>query len=65
MLAMSTVLNKHPRYYQLYQKHFERFKAEGRNSSKRAYWKTILRVAERILRDLHSLAKNTKQTLDT
>jgi hypothetical protein len=65
MLAMSTILNKHPRYYQLYQKHFERFKAEGNDNLKKAYWKALLRVAERILRDLHSLAKNTKQTPDT
>jgi len=64
MLAMSTVLNKHSRYYEIYQRYFERFKTEGDNG-KKAYWKAILRVAERILRDLHSLAKNTKQTPDT
>ena len=64
MLAMSTVLNKHPRYHEVYRKYFEKFKAEG-NSGKKAYWKAILRVAERILRDLHSLTKNTKQTPDT
>jgi len=64
MLAMSTVLNKHPRYHEVYRRCFEKFKAEG-NSGKKAYWKAILRVAERILRDLHSLAKNTKQTPDT
>jgi hypothetical protein len=64
MLAMSAVLHKHPTYYQVYQRYSERFKAEG-YSGKKAYWKTILRVAERILKDLHSLAKNTKQTPDT
>jgi hypothetical protein len=64
MLAMSTVLNKHSRYYEIYQRYSKRFEAEGDNG-KKAYWKAILRVAERILRDLHSLAKNTKQTPDT
>jgi hypothetical protein len=64
MLAASAVLNKHPRYHEVYRRYFEKFEAEGDNR-KKAYWKAILRVAERILRDLHSLAKNTKQTLDT
>jgi IS1 family transposase len=64
MLAMSAVLHKHSTYYQVYQRYFGRFKAEG-YSGKQAQWKAILRVAERILRDLHSLAKNTKQTPDT
>jgi hypothetical protein len=64
MLARSTVLNKHGQYYEVYQRYFEKFKAEGDNGEK-ARWRAILRVAERILRDLHSLAKNTKQTLDT
>jgi hypothetical protein len=63
MLAMSAVLHKHPTYYQVYQRYFGRFKAEG-YSGKKAYWKAILRVAERILRDIYSLAKNTKQTPD-
>jgi hypothetical protein len=64
MLARSTVLNKHGQYYEVYQRYFEKFKAEGDNGEK-ARWRAILRVAERILRDLHSLAKNTRQTLDT
>jgi hypothetical protein len=64
MLATSTVLNKHGQYYEVYQRYFEKFKAEGDNGEK-AHWRAILRVAERILRDLHSLAKNTRQTLDT
>jgi hypothetical protein len=64
MLAMSAVLHKHPIYYQVYQRHYERFKAEG-DSGGKAHWKAILRVAERILRNLHSIAKNTKQTPDT
>jgi hypothetical protein len=64
MLARSTVLNKHGQYYEVYQRYFEKFKAEGDNGEK-AHWRAILRVAERILRDLHSLAKNTRQTLDT
>jgi hypothetical protein len=63
MLAMSAVLHKHPTYYQVYQRYFGRFKAEG-YSGKKAHWKAILRIAERILRDIHSLAKNTKQTPD-
>jgi hypothetical protein len=63
ILAMAVVLNKHPIYHQVYQRYLERFKAEG-YSGKKAHWKAILRVAERILRDLHSLAKNTKQTPD-
>ncbi len=54
--AASTVLHKHNRYYEVYRKYFERFKAEG-DGGKRAYWRAVLRVAERILRDLHSLAK--------
>jgi hypothetical protein len=53
MVARSTVLNNHPKYHRVYQKYFERFKAEG-YSGKKAYWKAILRVAERILRDMHS-----------
>jgi site-specific DNA-cytosine methylase len=64
MLAMTAVLHKHPTYHQVYQRYFGRFKAEG-YSGKQAHWKAILRVAERILKDLHSLAKNTKQTPDT
>jgi hypothetical protein len=64
MLAMTAVLHKHPTYYQVYQRHYERFKSEG-DSEGKAHWKAILRVAERILRNLHSIAKNTKQTPDT
>ena len=55
-LAMSAVPHKHPRYYGIYQRYLERFKAEGR---KNMHWKAVLRVAERILKDLHSLAKRT------
>jgi hypothetical protein len=64
MLATSTVLNKHPRYHEVYRRYFEKFEAEG-NNRKKAHWKAILRVAEKILRHMHSLAKNTKQTPDT
>jgi hypothetical protein len=64
MLAASTVLNKHPRYHEVYRRYFEKFEAEG-NNRKKAHWKAILRVAEKILRHMHSLAKNTKQTPDT
>jgi hypothetical protein len=59
MLAMSAVLHKHPTYYQVYQRYFGRFKAEG-YSGKKAYWKAILRVAERILRDIYSLGRGSK-----
>jgi len=64
MLAASAVLNKHPRYHEVYRRYFEKFAAEG-NNRKKAHWKAILRVAEKILRHMHSLAKNTKQTPDT
>jgi hypothetical protein len=64
MLAASAVLNKHPRYHEVYRRYFEKFEAEG-NNRKKAHWKAILRVAEKILRHMHSLAKNTKQTPDT
>jgi hypothetical protein len=65
ILAMSVVLHKHPIYHQVYQRYSERFKAEG-DSRKKAHWRAILRVAEKILRDLHSLAKSQiKQTPDT
>jgi hypothetical protein len=64
MLAASAVLNKHPLYHEIYRRYFEKFEVEG-DSGKKAYWKAILRVAERIPRDLHSLTKNTKQTPDT
>jgi len=60
-LAMSAVLNKHSRYHEVYRKYFERFEVEG-NNRKKAYWKAVLRVAERILKDLHSLAKRTPDT---
>jgi hypothetical protein len=63
MLAMSATINKHPRYHEVYRRYFEKFKVEG-YSGKKAHWKAILRVAERILKDLHGLAKNTKQTPD-
>jgi hypothetical protein len=65
LLAMSTVLHKHRRYYQVYQRYFERFQTEG-YGRKRAFWKAILRVAERILKDLHTLAKSqTPRSPDT
>jgi hypothetical protein len=65
ILAMSVVLHKHPIYHQVYQRYSDRFKAEG-DSRKKAHWRAILRVAEKILRDLHSLAKSQiKQTPDT
>jgi hypothetical protein len=65
LLARSAVFNKHQRYYQVYQRCFERFQTEG-YGRKRAFWKAILRVAERILKDLHTLAKSqTPRSPDT
>jgi hypothetical protein len=65
ILARSAVFNKHQRYYQVYQRFFERFQTEG-YGRKRAFWKSILRVAERILKDLHTLAKSqTPRSPDT
>jgi hypothetical protein len=64
LASCPAVLNKHQRYHEVYRRYFERFEAEG-DSRKKAHWKAILRVAEKILRHMHSLAKNTKQTPDT
>jgi hypothetical protein len=65
ILARSAVFNKHQRYYQVYQRFFERFQTEG-YGRKRAFWKAVLRVAERILKDLHTLAKSqTPRSPDT
>jgi len=55
MLANTAVLNNHPRYRPIFEKYMERFQGQ-----KYAYWKAILRVARRILRDLHNLARNTQ-----
>jgi hypothetical protein len=64
ILARSAVFNKHQRYYQVYQRFFERFQTEGYGRG--AFWKAILRVAERILKDLHTLAKSqTPRSPDT
>jgi len=52
MLANTAVLNNHPRYRPIFEKYLEKF--QGR---KYAYWKAVLRVARRILRDLRLLAK--------
>jgi catalase (peroxidase I) len=41
MLATSTVLNKHPRYHEVYRRYFEKFEAEG-NNRKKAHWKGML-----------------------
>jgi len=64
ILARSAVFNRHQGYYQVYQRFFERFQTEG--YGRRAFWKSILRVAERILKDLHILAKSqTPRSPDT
>jgi len=64
LLACSVVLNRHQGYYQVYQRFFERFQLEG--YGRRAFWKAVLRVAERILKDLHNLAKSqTPRSPDT
>jgi hypothetical protein len=51
MLANTAVLNNHPRYRPIFEKYMEKFQGQ-----KYAYWKAILRVARRILRDLKLLA---------
>jgi len=59
MLANTAVLNNHPRYRPIFEKYMEKFQGQ-----RYAYWKAVLRVARRILRDLHNLARNT-QTPET
>jgi hypothetical protein len=51
MLANTAVLNNHPRYRPIFEKYMERFQGQ-----RYAYWKAVLRVARRILRDLRLLA---------
>jgi hypothetical protein len=51
MLANTAALNNHPRYRPIFEKYMEKFQGQ-----KYAYWKAILRVARRILRDLRLLA---------
>jgi hypothetical protein len=58
MLANTAVLNNHPIYRPIFEKYMERFQGQ-----RYAYWKAVLRVARRILRDLRLLAKG--QTLRT
>jgi hypothetical protein len=58
MLANTAVLNNHPRYRPIFEKYMEKFQGQ-----KYAYWKAVLRVARRILRDLRLLANG--QTLRT
>jgi hypothetical protein len=53
ILANSTILNKHPRYYSIYLRYIEKFK-----DRRRKHWKATLRVARRILVDLKRLAKD-------
>jgi hypothetical protein len=50
-LANTAVLNNHPRYRPIFEKYMERFQGQ-----RYAYWKAVLRVARRILRDLRLLA---------
>jgi hypothetical protein len=58
MLANTAVLNNHPRYRPIFEKYMEKFQGQ-----RYAYWKAVLRVARRILRDLRLLANG--QTLRT
>jgi hypothetical protein len=51
ILANTAVLNNHPRYRPIFEKYMEKFQGQ-----KYAYWKAVLRVARRILRDLRLLA---------
>jgi len=65
ILARSAVFNKHQGYCQVYQGCFERFQLEG-YGRRRAFWRAVLRVAERILKDLDALAKSqTPRSPDT
>jgi len=64
ILARSAVFKRHQGYYQVYQRFFGRFQTEG--YGRRAFWKAVLRVAERILKDLDALAKSqTPRSPDT
>ena len=57
MLAFTTVVNKHPRYITTYEDHRQKGKK---------HWSAVLRVAQRILRELSRIAKESRrQTLDT
>jgi hypothetical protein len=51
MLANTAVLNNHPRYRPIFEKYMVKFQGQ-----RYAYWKAVLRVARRILRDLRLLA---------
>jgi hypothetical protein len=51
MLANTAVLNNHPRYRPIFEKYMVKFQGQ-----RHAYWKAVLRVARRILRDLRLLA---------
>jgi hypothetical protein len=50
MLANTAVLNNHPRYRPIFEKYMVKFQGQ-----RYAYWKAVLRVARRILRDLRLL----------
>jgi hypothetical protein len=49
-LANTAVLNNHPRYRPIFEKYMVKFQGQ-----RYAYWKAVLRVARRILRDLRLL----------
>jgi hypothetical protein len=51
MLANTAVLNNHPRYRPIFEKYMVKFQGQ-----RYAYWKAVLRVARRMLRDLRLLA---------
>jgi hemoglobin-like flavoprotein len=55
MLANTAVLNNHPRYRPIFEKYMDKFQGQ-----KYAYWKAILRVARRILRNLRLLANGQR-----
>ncbi len=50
LLTSAAVLHKHPKYGKLY----EHYRQKGKR-----HWPAILRVAKRILRDIHGLARKT------
>ncbi|MDW8042610.1 MAG: hypothetical protein RMJ75_07460, partial [Nitrososphaerota archaeon] len=58
LLAYSIVRKKHPIYYAVFQRYYERFKHEGR----KPMWRAVLRVANQVAKDIHRIAVETQTT---
>ena len=56
ILASTTILNKHTRYYGVYLRYIEKFRDKPRK-----HWKATLRVARKILVDLKRLVRENRQ----